>query len=286
MDNYLGEVHDFCHKHSIPLVIAGDIFDKANSRAELVNFAMRRFPKTTFTVPGNHDLPNHNYEDRHKSSYWTLVEAGVIEDLPPQTTIAIGPKFTVQGFPWGCDLQSTEPSSGEAVQLAVVHKYVWTDTYSGYDGADYKDRVVNVVARNKSLEGFDAVVFGDNHKSFSGRFGDLSFLNPGSFLRRRSDEVDHKPRIGLLWSDGSITEQFLDTKDDEWDEAFLKNKLAKKLIEDLGSEDAEELVDLLSALKESGLDFYLACKHFLSKKKVGDAVGKWVLEFAREVQDG
>src|SRR5688572_18895632 len=44
----------------IPVICAGDIFDRWNPPPELVNFALRFLPNGMICVPGQHDLPNHN----------------------------------------------------------------------------------------------------------------------------------------------------------------------------------------------------------------------------------
>ena len=68
----LVELRTLATLHNCPIVYAGDIFDKWNSPPELINFAIEHLPKG-HAIPGQHDLPLHNYEDIRKSAYWTLV---------------------------------------------------------------------------------------------------------------------------------------------------------------------------------------------------------------------
>ena len=66
-----------------PVLIAGDIFDRWNASPELINFAMKYLPIVdTYAIPGQHDLPLHNYEDMEKSAYGVLKRAGTIDDFP------------------------------------------------------------------------------------------------------------------------------------------------------------------------------------------------------------
>jgi hypothetical protein len=62
----------------IPILCAGDIFDKWNSPPELIRFALEHLPDGMICVPGQHDLPNHSFEEIHRSAYGVLREAGKI----------------------------------------------------------------------------------------------------------------------------------------------------------------------------------------------------------------
>jgi hypothetical protein len=88
----------------IPILIAGDIFDRWNAPAELINFVIAHMPKYTWAIPGQHDLPHHNYDEITKSAYWTLVEAGCIYNIPPHQPVNTHTSLRVHGFPWGCKL--------------------------------------------------------------------------------------------------------------------------------------------------------------------------------------
>jgi len=94
-----------------------------------------------------------------------------------------------------------------------------------------------------ALDGYDAAVFGDNHKGFLRG----SLLNCGGFIRRKRDEVNYKPRVGLLYSDGSIKEEFLDTSEDSFvAEAQEREEVAVNM---------SEFIQDLEELGEQGLNF-------------------------------
>jgi hypothetical protein len=208
----ISEVRQLCLRHACPLVIAGDVFDKWNSPAELINFAIEEFGKgfeNIYAIPGQHDLPGHNYEERYRSAYQSLVLAKVIHNLTEPTRI--GDSFAVaHPFPWGFPVQPCVPV-GDMLHLAVVHAYVWQVGHS-YPGADEK-KIASAVLR--SLEGYDAAVFGDNHSGFQRGI----LLNSGGFMRRKIDEIKYAPSIGLLYEDGSIVRHFLDISQDKFIEA-------------------------------------------------------------------
>lgn len=217
-EGYVAQLHSLQHSHgSPPVFLVGDLFQKADNSAYLVNHVIRwlRGCEHWYAIPGNHDTPNHAYNQLDRSSYWTLVEAGVIQHLHPTMTHALG-KLLIKPFPSGFTVCPPDRDSDLMLNVAVIHDYVWTAS-SGYPGADPKARLNEWLPR---LEGYHAVVWGDNHSGFlvkdkTGRF----FLNCGSFMRRLAPERDYRPSVGLLFTDGTITRHFLDVSSDQFAEA-------------------------------------------------------------------
>jgi predicted phosphodiesterase len=69
---YLNQLQVLASKHKAPIICAGDIFHTWNAPSELVNHTLSHIP-IMGAIPGNHDLPLHNYEDMHRSAFYTLV---------------------------------------------------------------------------------------------------------------------------------------------------------------------------------------------------------------------
>jgi hypothetical protein len=213
----LNELKRLTFNLKAPIVCAGDIFDKWNPPVELVNFAIEHLP-SMYAVPGQHDLPNHRYDLMHKSAYWTLVQAGVLTDIPAETRTfePIEGGLWIYGFPWGYEIEPVKKVD-DVIYLAVAHKYVWKDSKTSYVGAPKENRVEKLA---NQLAGFDCSVFGDNHIGFSCEIetptGNHHLLNCGTFFRRKIDEIDYKPHVGLLHEDGSISLHFMDVTQDKF----------------------------------------------------------------------
>ena len=78
----LEELRGLQENYDCPILCAGDVFNHWNNcPPELINWAIKHLPKM-YAIPGQHDLPQHRLDDVRKSAYWTMVEAGVIENLP------------------------------------------------------------------------------------------------------------------------------------------------------------------------------------------------------------
>ena len=265
----------------VPIFYAGDIFDRWNSPPELVNFALEHLPRG-YAVPGQHDLPNHAYADIGRSAYWTLVKAGHITNLPPMepytddawydndaafgddcyTTVPM-----VYGFPWGWRVCPIEPSNSLTVCLA--HRFVWTKA-TGYPGAPKEGTMQGI--RN-AIEGYDAAVFGDNHKGFIRRIkGGPCVCNCGGFMRRKTDEADYRPGVGLLHADGTITRHYFDTDGERFttftdaEEAVTQHLDMTAFVEGLQTLGADD-----------ALDFENALNRFIRDNKIAEPVARAVL---------
>lgn len=256
----------------VPVVVAGDIFDRWDAPAELINFAIENLPDAVYAVPGQHDLPNHVYRDIERSAYWTLVQAKKIIDLKPgKPTIRMDGDLVMYGFPWEHPILPHDPNNyGSSVKLAVVHSYIWNGNTTGYHGAP-KEKMVSGYLKN--LDGYDAAVFGDNHIGFhlktASKSGPIHIFNSGGFIRRKSDEVDYNPQIGALLKDGSILPIPLKCDKDEFD---LTHK----------EDDAEvvldpELVQAVNKIGDRAEDFTSFLRRLMDNESVRRGVKEVVL---------
>lgn len=234
----------------LPVIVAGDIFDRWNPAPELLHFAIQHLPQNIYAVPGQHDLPNHRQDQMHRSGYGVLVAAERIHNL--SSYVDAGNRFSMNGFGWGNPVKplddsfkKLDPKEGKCVHIAVVHKYIWDTGSNSYVGAKKDDHISSF---REALLGYDVAAFGDNHKGFSTTIkSGTRIFNCGGFMRRKADELDYSPMVGIVYNDGSITIKKLDTSIDR----FRDPKEMSQVLEvDLG-----EFVDQLEKLGEHGLDF-------------------------------
>jgi DNA repair exonuclease SbcCD nuclease subunit len=271
MQETLREIEGMRSGWDCPIICVGDIFDRWNSPPELINFAIKWMPKAFYAIPGNHDLPLHQIDDLRKSAYWTLVQAGTITHLNYWTPYRVGGLFV---FP----VERVESNLGwfqseTLPQLAICHQYLWRGVHS-YPGARREDNVDSIAPLLKEA-GFDAAAFGDNHKGFL--FDEEGFppiVNCGGMMRRKSDEVEHTPKVWLLKSHGGRTltiepRDLISCADDK--------------LSDIGCEVADE-VDLgvffeeLESLQDQWVDFKFAIEQFAKTKRISKMVRKHLLE--------
>lgn len=203
------ELAELANTSDVPLVLAGDVFDRANPPAGLASWAVslfREFRRGVLAIPGQHDLQYHQDSTRALTAYGCLEAAGVLTDIRSRDVRLAGGVRLV-GFGWGDELKPHKPTADGAVPVAVVHHYAWT-AGANYPGADESCRVEQLMVQ---LQGFKAAIVGDNHKPFTLASPYVrTFWNNGSLQRRSRSEYHHRPRCGILHTDGSIDEHLLD----------------------------------------------------------------------------
>lgn len=257
----LDELSRFAKKHAVPILCAGDIFDKWNPPPELINFAIEHLPEM-YAVPGQHDLPYHIDEDMDRSAFGTMVRIGRVRLLRESPTLIRG--AWVYGYGWGTDIASRRDADldNEHLHIAIVHKYVWQHKAS-YPGAPVAAQIKCLTG---TLGGYDVAVFGDNHIGFARmleRENDppTNVLNCGGFMRRKSDEINRRPGIGLLYSDSSIWYHKLDTSKDLYIDS------PEVAAQEQGEAEIEDFVRELSTLNSDTFDFPASIRHYIEGRK-------------------
>lgn len=256
MKRPLDELKMLQKKYGCPIFCAGDMFDKWNSSAELINWTIDNLPEM-YAIPGQHDLPNHNLKEIKKSAYWTLVKAGKIIDIGKREWLDFD-TFMLIGFPFGIKQEQNQTGAPKnTLMIAIAHQYVWTK------GCSHPNALPQDMINPKNVSGYDVVIFGDNHKEFGIKVGKTVVFNCGSLIRRRSDEEYYTPQVGVLYSDGTIAPHFLDTSKDK------HLKLQEGAINN-SEIDLSGFIRVLEQLGDCGLDFKEAIKAYLQDKHISN----------------
>ena len=259
-EGYMGVLRYLQIQHGgVPILIAGDVFDKWNSSPLLIGKAIGWLQRmNVYSIPGNHDLPGHSYQQLPRSAYWCLHEAGVIKNLEPGGTHEIG-QMLVHPFPPGFEVTPPNKGNDLCLHVALIHDYIWTER-TGYEGAAESKRLAGW---SQKLRGYNVALFGDNHKSVlaTTKYGTEVF-NAGTFMRRKSDEKELRVCVGLLHSDGQIERYYLDTSADK----FLDPGEEIKGLESLNV-DMSYFVQELESLHAEKMDYVKAVLRYMQKFK-------------------
>jgi DNA repair exonuclease SbcCD nuclease subunit len=264
MGRYIDQLKVHQKRYDCPIIVAGDVFDRWKCSPHLINFLIKRLPRNCiYAVPGQHDLPNHDYQRIQESAYWTLVEADIITNLECQNPVKRN-GIWMHGIPWDFHIQGpTYVEQPNGLHLAVIHSYVWIKGKS-YPDAPEKQRLKRYF---KALEGYDAAVFGDNHMGFV--YGEKKpyIMNCGSFIRRKIDEIDYKPMIGLLEGSGRITPINLITDEDKFIDTRELERTTSQILDGI-----EFLKEMTSKGGELVTDFVTAVERYCKKNNVEKSV--------------
>ena len=270
MKRPLDEIQELQSKYKCPVLCAGDIFDKWNSPAELINFAIQFLPTCIYAIPGQHDMPEHNIENIHRSAYETLVRAEKIENMSP-LTFHPTKRITVAAFPFGKKIKAIKKGTECKLHIAIVHDYVWSGKHRYPNAPTNKNINIQRADTNKFINnkyyGYDVIVYGDNHKGFTDHVGDTVIWNCGTLMRRKSDEINYKPKVGLLFSNGVVEPYYLDQSQDK----HLTTEQAKDLVEQ-STIDFRKFAKEMASLGDTELDFKEMWKQYCQINKVSKVI--------------
>ena len=176
------------NKHDCIVLHAGDLFDHWKPSPALITQTLQHLPNRFYTIYGQHDLPQHNWELRYKTGLRTIEEAGRLKVL----------KYTHWGQKPGLAL---EFSSIIGVKILVWHHLTYLKKpFPGASGG---------MARGilKKYPQFDLIVTGDNHTSFTTVYEGRRLVNPGNLTRQTADQIDFKPNVWLWYADTNDVER-------------------------------------------------------------------------------
>jgi len=244
----LRQLWDLKEKYNVDILCAGDIFHRWNSPPELINFALVNLPPM-IAISGQHDQPYHNYDELHKSAFWTLVKAGVVEMVGNKPLIK--GQLCIYGAHFGQEFPKAHRNNEDLLHVLLAHRYVWMGS-SKHPKAKPEEKATCVCTT-----GHDLYVLGDNHKGFYSK--DISAYNCGALMRRRSDEADYLPHVGLLHADGDVEIIYLDTDGESIEQDVNES-------EESSPTGLKELLTELNGLQDVGLDFEEALKRISQNK--------------------
>ncbi len=264
-ENKIEFLKELQHEHyGCPILDGGDLLDKWKSIPELLTWAINNLPEEIITVPGNHDMPQHNIELLHKSGLAVLEAADIVNILHNGARLA-PPGFSVFGYAWRDKVPQKAPGI-KGRKVAIIHDMIYMK-HEGWPvaAAHAKDIL-------KGLPWFDLIITGHNHTPFVYENGGRLLVNPGSMMRMAADQEKHRPRCYLWYADknevkpvyypieqGVISRSHLDTRAerDERLEAFVKS------------------IDEMDSLN---LDFEGNLETFMDKQGTKDDVRKIIYE--------
>lgn len=279
---YLTKLLELQNELNVPAFIAGDVFDRWDCSPAAINWLLELlcttggYPATPnmpnkkriYTIPGNHDIPHHDYKQLPKSAYWTLVEAGAVKHLSPGMCHE-WENVVLTAWPYGFKPERPKKAS-MTIMVALVHDYVWTKN-TGHAEAPPTHRLGSWLDK---LKGYDVAFFGDNHKGFLVQSEEVcSVCNTGTFIRRHLDEIDCKPCIGQLHANGTITRHFLDVSKDRF--VSMEDEVGQ--LETAIMADLEAFAEEMNRLHGERMDFGKLVAQWLKKNVVGAGVKKAIL---------
>lgn len=219
----------------IPVLIAGDLFDKSQNSVGFTNWVIERLPKDVIAIPGQHDLTYHSRGpgEFEKTSFYNLMLAKKIKCNTKPMWIN---GMVIDSMGWGDPIVKNNHNT-TSIKVAMIHHYMWIgdESYNSFEAQRPQD---NINKFKKALSTYDVAIVGDNHMGWMTRVGKCIVFNCGTFMRRKKNEIPMKPRVGIICSDGSVHIYNLDIKNDPMagtiidEPAVLTDYIVEKLKDD------------------------------------------------------
>lgn len=238
----------------IPVLCAGDVFHEWKTSPKLINMALDHLPNNMISIPGNHEMPNHNLGLMDESGYGVLSKTNKIRnDIEIHKGVFEGSKnINIWFFPYGTRLRSSPPESSN-IDIALVHHFV----YKGRK--PFPGQLTGVKSLLKKLKGYKLVITGDNHHPFTHKTDDQLLINPGCFSRQKADEASISPRVYIWYeADNSFDIEYVPIKD-------FEKVISRKHLEQIEykNEKIEIFVGRLNENIDAQLDFKSNMKQYL-----------------------
>lgn len=251
---------DLQREHDCPILDAGDVFDNWKPSPYLLGWVIANLPNKSMllTVPGNHDLPQHNMENIEKSGLSVLHKAKMIWILHERERNHCS-GFTAHGFPYQSVIQP--PIEMARSNVALSHQMTWhlKKPYLGCTAGS----AMKLLQKHKE---YDLIVTGDNHQPFVVEHEGRLLVNPGSMMRMTAAQKDHRPRVYLWYAEGRKVRPVY--------YPIEKDVISREHIERTESRDEriEAFVTRLKGECEIGLSFEKNLEEFMDKNKTSTAV--------------
>ena len=162
-----------------PLFIGGDIFHKPNVTDEIKNLFINTFSQiSVYAIAGQHDLPNHSWENVNKSSFGVLRNSNILKPLSE----------------FGMIRHFGQELIGKETGLVFIHDLIFESEKS------IPPNVKAKTAEQVLQEYPDAkwILCGDQHHYFHYKKQGRHVLMGGCFNRQVADFINYTPVIWLL----------------------------------------------------------------------------------------
>lgn len=191
-------LRDKAREYGVPIVCAGDVFHHWDQPPTVITRTLQNLKYDCFVaVPGQHDLPYHSMNHYRHSALATLDEGMRYGIAYGGSKQFINPA-TVQFFGFGETIERLD----DDVDIAVMHRMTYVKP--PYPGAPESGNVKKL-ARLAEGRKFVLFITGDNHETFTYKGPNFLVVNPGSMIRLRADQKDHKPSCFLITTNKEVS---------------------------------------------------------------------------------
>lgn len=190
-----------CREEGIPLIIAGDLGNKAEWECSLLANTITNIDKEVkiYVNPGQHDVFDHRAETWAQGGLGVLHCADILRVILGgfivigNTRIHFTPFCRFNGRTIRKNVFAKIPHIN--YNVLVMHRLITKQLVP-----HKSDLALKVLTENPE---YDLIIAGDNHQAFVERFAGGVLISPGSMMREKADQVTHKPKFYVWYDNGT-----------------------------------------------------------------------------------
>jgi len=231
---------------NVPILIAGDVFDKYNVGNYTLYKVMDLFKRASYNTPiymtyGQHDLYCHNFLLMDKTAYGILASHGEATHLDKTNAVEVIGTCLIASLGWDEEYskgvlknirkqlkEKKEYCLGKDMKsILMVHKYI----HSGKSDIPDLPKDADASVFQQKFEGiFDFIVSGDNHTPFvSSMKGCPTLVNCGGVWNKNFNEKGKERFCYVLYDDGTASPRPINLEHKEhWDAFYDFEKIPEK----------------------------------------------------------
>lgn len=241
-------------QYDCPVIDAGDIFDYWKASPWLIARAYKNLPSEIYTIPGNHDLPEHSMQQYEKSALHVLEVALAIRRL--SKTPYDRRDFTIAGFAYGEKLEDVN------ADIVVIHDLVYEGNPPWPNAVGYQPKDLFKIFTKPRL-----ILTGHYHMALVAKSKDGRLVvNPGSMMRMTIVQKDYKPRCYLYnFDDNEVEPVYFPIEEEVFDDRHIVEPKEKE-------ERLSAFIEKLNMEWDLRLSFRANLETFFKKNKVNRKV--------------
>ncbi len=241
-------------QYDCPVIDAGDIFDYWKASPWLIARAYKNLPSEIYTIPGNHDLPEHSMQQYEKSALHVLEVALAIRRL--SKTPYDRRDFTIAGFAYGEKLEDVN------ADIVVIHDLVYEGNPPWPNAVGYQPKDLFKIFTKPRL-----ILTGHYHMALVAKSKDGRLVvNPGSMMRMTIVQKDYKPRCYLYnFDDNEVEPVYFPIEEEVFDDRHIVEPKEKE-------ERLSAFIEKLNMEWDLRLSFRANLETFFKKNKVNKKV--------------
>jgi len=242
--------------HDCPVLHSGDLFNHWKPSPYLLSKTMEHLPDEFYTIYGNHDLPQHNFEERDKSGIYVLEQAGKLKVLQG-THWGEKPK----GASWQFYIHRDASGDAEVREVLIWHVMTYQTKLPWPGCTDPK--AAGILRKYKD---YDVILTGHNHKAFVETYEKRLLVNPGSITRQDADQIEFAPRVYLYYAETNTVEAaFLPIESDAVSRAHIERSSER-------DDRIDAFITKIGGEYDAGLNFETNLEKFFQSNNIRTSV--------------